>query len=500
MAESFDSPAGPRILDPENPWLGLVSFREDDQEFFFGRAEETDELLRLILRERLTVLFGKSGMGKTSLLRAGLFPRLRQKDVLPVYLRLDYTEGAAELREQILVAVAREAVGARVEGPAPRAGESLWEHFHRQDAEFWSPLNHLVTPLLVFDQFEEVFTLGRRRFVGTGALIEEIAELAEGRPPEEVKARLAEDPDAARMFSFNRHPRILISLREDFLPELESLRRLIPSLGRQRFRLLRMNGSGALQAVLGAGHQVIQDDVAMRLIRFVAGGPDRGEPAEPTSLEVEPSLLSVVCHQLNENRQRNGLQHITADLLAGDQTEEILTQFYENSLADLGPGARAFVEDRLLTVAGFRDSIALENALEIPGITTETIDRLTHRRLLRVEDRGGVQRLELTHDVLTGTVRASRDRRRQIEAAEHGRIVGRELRPRRTVPLSIGLLLLAVALAAQAVIMQKRAGEAISARQQIERQAAESVAKLQKAEEEVDRLRREIEKCAERRP
>ena len=62
-------------IDAERPWPGLLPFTEDARMFFHGREAETDELFRLIEREPLTVLFGQSGLGKSSLLNAGVFPQ-----------------------------------------------------------------------------------------------------------------------------------------------------------------------------------------------------------------------------------------------------------------------------------------------------------------------------------------------------------------------------------------------------------------------------------------
>src|SRR5205085_4079126 len=84
------------------------------------------------------------------------------------------------------------------------------------------------------------------------------------------------------------------------------------------------------------------------------------------SLEVEPALLSVVCRELNTRRRAAGLPRITAGLLAGTRTG-ILADFYDRGVSDLPPAARAFVEDRLLTRSGYRDSVALENALAWDG-------------------------------------------------------------------------------------------------------------------------------------
>ncbi|HEV7786091.1 MAG TPA: hypothetical protein VGQ28_12185, partial [Thermoanaerobaculia bacterium] len=150
-----------QALSRDNPWPGLDPFDETDQEYFHGRSIESGELLRLVHRELLTVLFGRSGLGKTSLLKAGLFPLLREEDYLPVYLRLDYADGAPSPREQIFRGLQAACDAGRVQAPQPAGDESLWSFFHRREAEFWSENNRLVTPIFVLDQFEEIFTLGQ---------------------------------------------------------------------------------------------------------------------------------------------------------------------------------------------------------------------------------------------------------------------------------------------------------------------------------------------------
>src|SRR6202789_4506807 len=96
-------------VDDTNPWLGLASFTEDTRRYFYGRDEEIAELSRRVQRKLLTVLFGKSGLGKTSILRAGLVPRLRIQGYCPVYVRIDYAAGAPEPAVQIKEAIARTA-------------------------------------------------------------------------------------------------------------------------------------------------------------------------------------------------------------------------------------------------------------------------------------------------------------------------------------------------------------------------------------------------------
>src|SRR5262249_35027904 len=117
-------------VDAQNPWPGLVSFTEELSEFFHGRSEEADEVLRRVDRAGLTVLFGQSGLGKSSLLQAGLFPRLRAEGYLPVSIRLDHAATAPSLADQVKAAVSRAIAdaGGRSENAAADAGDTLWEH------------------------------------------------------------------------------------------------------------------------------------------------------------------------------------------------------------------------------------------------------------------------------------------------------------------------------------------------------------------------------------
>src|SRR5436190_1913282 len=91
-------------VDESNPWPGLAAFTECDQAYFHGREQELDQLAGRVDSDRLVVLFGLSGLGKTSLLRAGLFPRLRPR-MLPVYVRLDFDGDSPALVEQVLRAI-----------------------------------------------------------------------------------------------------------------------------------------------------------------------------------------------------------------------------------------------------------------------------------------------------------------------------------------------------------------------------------------------------------
>ncbi len=397
------------FIDRDNPWPGLASFTEDARGFFFGREKETDELSRLVRRQTLTVLFGQSGLGKSSLLHAGLFPLLRETDHLPLYLRLDHAPTTPALADQVRSALTVAFAAVKADAPAFRADETLWEYFHRKDVDIWSAKNRLLTPVLAFDQFEEIFTLGRADETcreRSRVFLAELACLVENRAPVAVQAKLDRgELDPAR-FNFTKPScSVILSLREDFLPDLESLKQAMPALVHNRLRLKKLSGTQALEIVTKPAPHLLAEGVAEKIVEFVAGA--RGGSAERLAeLDVEPPLLSVICRELNDRRRALGQEKITADLVSGNR-REILTDFYERSVADLPAAMRNFIEDHLLTKSGFRDNFALETALGFPGVTQALIDTLVARRLLRVEDR-----------LLAEVVRNARDARQQRIALE----------------------------------------------------------------------------------
>ena len=143
------------LIDADHPWPGLLPFTEDAKAFFHGRESETTELTRLIEREPLTVLFGQSGLGKSSLLNAGVFPRLRRAGYLPLYLRLNLDANAPPLIDQVWQMLKDECARHEVTATKPRDGDSFWKYLHRPGTLLQNPHGRPVTAVLAFDQFAE---------------------------------------------------------------------------------------------------------------------------------------------------------------------------------------------------------------------------------------------------------------------------------------------------------------------------------------------------------
>ena len=134
-----------------NPWLGLKSYSEG--KILYGRDKETEELSQKILYNTQTVIYGRSGIGKSSLLKAGVFPILRRNGYFPVYVRFVHEEGQGSYTNQIVTAVDNALKHLKIEDltapdadvvkfvegykeeivPANNADgeETMWEFFHR---------------------------------------------------------------------------------------------------------------------------------------------------------------------------------------------------------------------------------------------------------------------------------------------------------------------------------------------------------------------------------
>jgi hypothetical protein len=168
------------------------------------------ELTDQILANRMVVVYGRSGLGKSSLLNAGVAQRLRDEGHLPLVVRVNDVQNGprASILQGIGTAAERQQIEYSAGDPV-----SLWSFF--KTAEFWRG-DILATPVLILDQFEELFTLqsseARMNFLSElGYLVRGVA------PPDFVDAH----PDLSTAAPAVH---VVLSLREDFLGLLEEAR------------------------------------------------------------------------------------------------------------------------------------------------------------------------------------------------------------------------------------------------------------------------------------
>jgi photosystem II stability/assembly factor-like uncharacterized protein len=404
------------MTDILHRYPGAQPFRDDEvsRRTFFGREQASIALTDQILANRLVIVYAKSGLGKTSLLNAGVAPRLREAGSLPLLVRAnDIQRGPLfSVLEGIRAEATRQQVE-YVEGDS----SSLWNFF--KSVEFWRG-DLLLTPVLILDQFEELFTLQSPEARET--FLSDLGYLVRGIPPpsqQKIEANVSETPPAIR---------VALSLREDFLGMIEEASDRIPEIMDHRFRVTPLSYEMATRAITGPA--AIED-------RNIATKAFRLEPEFVTSIldyltkstagahgaagrYVEPFHLQLICQRIEKvaayRQQLSGGGEVVLSFkdLGGDAAlAETLESFYLAAIRSLPVrhlrgAARILCEQFLISPEGRRLSVEereLRRQLKLPA---ETLSHLVERRLLRTDRRSDSTYYELSHDALVQPVLASR--------------------------------------------------------------------------------------------
>jgi hypothetical protein len=395
---------------------GARPFSDDDlsRRTFFGREAASRALADQTLAHRLVVVYAKSGLGKTSLLNAGLAQRLRDEGFLPLVVRVnDVQRGPLHsVLGGITAAAARQGVE-----HVPGESGSLWAFF--KTAEFWRG-DLLLTPVLILDQFEELFTLqgpdARAEF------LEQLSSLIRGVPPPGSSNRtdhLGDDPPPMR---------IVLCLREDYLGVLEEAADRIPQILDHRFRLTPLTAQDASEAITKPAEI---DDDAFRTRPFwpepatlgaiVDYLSQRGSSSltDRSSRCVEPFHLQLICQRIEEivgAKQAlgtSGPAFTLQDIGGVNGLGRTLRDFYTREVGSL-PKARVrrrvrrLCEEYLISSEGRRLSIEEGEIINQLKLSLEILQGLVDRRLLRCDHRADAIYYELSHDALVESVLSSR--------------------------------------------------------------------------------------------
>ncbi|MBQ3344196.1 MAG: ATP-binding protein [Kiritimatiellae bacterium] len=372
-------------------WPGLKSYTEADSALFFGRDADIERLVDAIEYEDVCTVYGKSGAGKSSLLMAGVFPRLRKNGFLPVWIRLNHA-GKTSTTRQIVDAVERSAKDYFVEIEETCAAfakgreETLWEWFHRHS--FKNAFGRALEPVIVIDQFEEVFTAegnDKKKF------FTELANLGENTIP-----TMVEDAETELPYGLNaekRGYRIVCSIREDFFPRFEEATAPYGAFRQNRICIGPFEREQAKEAITKPGKEIVDDVVAEAILDVLQG----------KSSLIEPALLSVFCSRLDMKRQQVGAQKIDKESVEVGEND-ILSGFYRDAMSGVAKRTVELLESHLLSPSGFRAPWAIEEA-EKAGVKREELRKLVGERLLQVFRRDGDEFIEYSHDIVVRTVR-----------------------------------------------------------------------------------------------
>lgn len=436
----------------KNPWLGLESYKEG--EVLYGRDDDIRDLIQCVLNDADTLLYGKSGIGKSSILNAGILPAARRNGYLPVLIRLSHKENdnyLCQIKLSIMSSMGisvedREEVSRRIReivGCKDEKRETLYEFFHRHT--FHDKDGNRIKLLILFDQFEEIFTLqsneSRKRtfFAQMADVLNDIMpdELQSGSDNHSVPQELVQVDsenvddlfDDIDLGSKNYLPEyvtdndihFVFTIREDFLSEFEYYTASIPSLKQNRYGLRPINEEQASQIILRPEPGLISRSVAKLIIEKVTGRTDFELDGIP-EIEVDSAVLSLYLNRLYETKNGNV---ITADLVE-QKGGEIISDFYNEAISGISGSSIEYLEDMLINGQGRRDNITVYDAVHDGGITQDELDILCdQKKILRQFNYAGVLRIEYIHDILCPIVTQRKEKRdeenrvRQIETIAH---------------------------------------------------------------------------------
>lgn len=397
-----------------NPWLGLASYQEKDADLFFGREKEIAFLCEVIKQNYSTVIYGKSGMGKTSLINAGLIPLLNNDGFLPVLIKLEHN-GDRSYTNQIIEAVIRklEEQGCEIEKDTDWEAivpdeYKLWSFFHTNI--FWSKDNHRVIPMVFIDQFEEIFTICTDKSEALG-FFSLLNDLFQPLPPDEI-LNLIEENNVRIDFNETTNFRLILALREDFLARLEDYSYHIPVLKKNRVGVSPMSGIQALEVILRPIPDIMNREAALKILEKVSKCLHIEDDEEALKeISIETCILSLFCSQLYKKAVELKKDTITSEMIEkfGDN---IINDYYHECMKQVSKDSVMYLEDKLLTSSGYRNSLAYEDVVP-KYVLKKEIEHLEKCRLVRIEILNKTERIEFTHDVLCGVALEHKTQRKR---------------------------------------------------------------------------------------
>lgn len=401
-----------------NPYVGPRPYTRADRDNFYGRNREARDLLDMLIAERVVLFYAQSGAGKSSLLNARVIPDLETRGfrvLPPLRVGSDAPPGIdAAAVPNIFVFSTLLSLADPNTPPATLTGHTLLSFLQplnltasrhsgrseesKRSEEFTPP----ILPILIWDQFEELFTTHRDRW-------EEATDFFE-----QVAAALENIPELGVVFV----------MREDHIAAIEPYAPLLPRRLRARFRMERLGYAGALEAIrkpaLHAGcpfDESVAEHLADNLRRIKT--QETASRTQETALGpyVEPVQLQVVCSRLWENLPEQADRLIQWEEVAqfGD-VDQALTDFYEETLQQTcqiskkqaGPviterTLRHWFGEELITPMQTR-GLVMRSAESAGSLPNTAVDALEAAHIIRAEARAGARWYELCHDRLVEPV------------------------------------------------------------------------------------------------
>ncbi len=356
---------------PAAPYKFLLPFGLQDQDIFFGRDEAIDDLYDTLFQARLTVLHARSGAGKSSLLNAGLGPRLVDRRYLPIFART-YNDPVSAIVNEIIKRGKPSPV-------RPWPALPLRDFLHLVVENMGRRVPELV---IILDQFEEIFTrvhTSEERLIYAEALADCIED--DGLPL-----------------------RFVFAIRGDFFSQLAEFEERLPYIFDNRFYLKPMKAGEVQAAITGPVREVDRaityDETLLETLLEVLARDEMDLPE-----------LQILCTHLYDVAKRQGLSRIDPELyeeaggaggILGGYLEEALVKF---PLEQRQVAWRVLTE--LVDSLGQRRIVTqreMHQQIDCPEeLLKAVLTRLVQSRLVQ---RAEGDQYDLAHDYLTTTIKS----------------------------------------------------------------------------------------------
>jgi hypothetical protein len=417
MTEPLALPSSTPV--PNVPYRGIEEFRYVDSPIFFGRDFEAQHLLRLITIYRGVLLYGDSGVGKSSLVNAKAIPLSVDDGYAPERVRVQAVKGAEFVVERIapsdepglyLPSLFDDGAGER------RIGLAADAFFERLD-QCCCTAGTAVYPLIIFDQFEELATLTDEA-------------LHRGDP----SAQEAYDAIVATLLRILRDETLRVKLlfvfREDYYAKLTNFFSQTPTLIDNYLRLEPMHSRQLDDIINGPFRKVAFDH---RLPSDVAELLENELRARRRSDLLTLSEVQIACLSLWHSPE-------PLKLLQTHHVDGLLEMYFSKALFalpfELLDPATALL-DKLVTESETRNVISAETLIEalqkdqrVPRAVTcralEALDKTAH--VIRRERRNDVEVYEIVSEFLVPWIM-----RRRVEMQADNAAKQRELQKARDV-------------------------------------------------------------------
>ena len=400
---------------------GVTPFTADQSDIFFGRKDDIKELCRLVRREKLVVLYGKSGLGKSSLINAGVLPALKEEyNYSPLIIRFGaWTERNTDtpLEKTKQIVAQNFADSTFLDSLIPQEN-SLWYYLKTRR------INEKKKPILVFDQFEELFSYPENEIL---EFQQELAEVLNTNIPLRF-LRVLDNHDnlseqEEEQLDAETDGRIIFAIRSDRMHLMDRLKKYLPTVLRHNYELKALKKEDARDAIVMPAQSTgkfrtipfkFNNDAIEDLLTYLQDDDDKEG-------RIEGILLQMLCEYYERHLvEEKNLQTLTNKDI-GDP-EQVVKQYYNEKVNGLNSTdkipAKTLIEEGLISEGEAMRLTLHESFIKDKyDVSDELLNKLVELRLLRSEPfiRGGYT-YELSHDRLVGPVVNSRSQSRAAQA------------------------------------------------------------------------------------